>query len=335
MIKGSRKIDLTTDKVLQRISEYDVFKYYMPNSDWKINELTYSPFRKEHDGSFIIGTRNGRLTYCDFGNAEYRGDCFDFVRQMHNLPSITETLAMIDRDFGLGFLSTEKIGEYKRIQASYKQPEEELGKRYSVIQVVTKPFTNEELRYWAEFHQDVNDLRRENIFSIKKLYYNRKLWMLSPTELRFGYLYGEHWKIYTPLAPKKKKWVPNNVPITEMDGKSNVINCDTTIVNKSKKDYMVLLKVFPCSCAVQNESIACFSEENVKFLKDNSKKQILSFDSDATGVSNSQQITKLFGFGYCNVPKKYLSEEIKDWAELSRRYGMKVIEDYLKEKQII
>ena len=125
------------------------------------------------------------------------------------------------------------------------------------------------------------------------------------------------------------------MPITEMDGKVNIINCDTALINKSKKDYMVMLKVFPCSCAVQNESIGCFSEENVKFLKENSKKQILSFDSDATGVSNSQQITKLFNFEYCNVPKKYLLEEIKDWAELSRRYGMKVIEDYLKEKQIL
>ncbi len=36
--------------------------------------------------------------------------------------------------------------------------------------------------------------------------------------------------------------------------------------------------------------------------------------SDITGVTNSQQITKLFEFDYCNVPKTYLKEGIKDWS---------------------
>lgn len=98
---------------------------------------------------------------------------------------------------------------------------------------------------------------------------------------------------------------------------------------------MVIMKVFPYTCAVQNESIACFTEENVKALKENSSRQILSFDSDVVGVANSQQITKLFDFDYCNVPRKYLDEGIKDWADLIRCCGIKVIEDYLKEKGII
>jgi len=158
---------------------------------------------------------------------------------------------------------------------------------------------------------------------------------LKDTELRFGYFYDGHWKIYRPFADKKNKWVPNNVPITTMDGKDRIVNCDTAFINKSKKDYMVMRKLFPCSCAVQNEGMGCFSPENVEFLKTNSKKQILSFDSDITGVENSQQITKIFDFGYCNVPKKYLKEGIKDWADLAKTYDMKTIEDYLKTKKLL
>ena len=97
----------------------------------------------------------------------------------------------------------------------------------------------------------------------------------------------------------------------------------------------MIKKLFECSCAVQNEGLACFSEENVNYLKSNSKRQILSFDSDVTGVKNSQQITQLFGFDYCNVPKQYLSEGIKDWADLGKTYGMKAIENYLIEKNLI
>jgi len=129
--------------------------------------------------------------------------------------------------------------------------------------------------------------------------------------------------------------MPNNTPITILDGRDNIKNCDTAFINKSKKDMMVIKKIFPCSIAVQNEGIACFSPENVEFLKQNSKKQILSFDADVTGVKNSQQITKLFDFDYCNVPKKYLNEGIKDWADLAKTYGLKAIEEVLKEKGII
>ncbi len=98
---------------------------------------------------------------------------------------------------------------------------------------------------------------------------------------------------------------------------------------------MVMKKVFPCCCAVQNEGIACFSQENVEYIKANSDKQILSFDSDVTGVANSQQITKLFDFGYLNVPKRHLKEGIKDWADLAKAYGLKRIEDYLRFKTIL
>jgi hypothetical protein len=173
------------------------------------------------------------------------------------------------------------------------------------------------------------------VYSIKKLYFNKQLFPLKETELRFGYFYDGHWKIYRPFGSKKEKWMPNNVPITAMDGKEDIVNCELAFINKSKKDYMVMKKVFPCCCAVQNEGIGCFSPENVEYIKANSDKQILSFDSDVTGVQNSQQITKLFDFGYLNVPKRYLKEDIKDWADLAKKHGLKRIEDYLRFKAIL
>jgi hypothetical protein len=181
----------------------------------------------------------------------------------------------------------------------------------------------------------VDDLRANNVYAIKKVFLNKQLFYTKETEMVFGYLYDGHWKIYRPYGDKKNKWVPNNVPITAMDGKEDIINCETAFINKSKKDYMVMKKVFPCSCAVQNEGLGCFSPENVEYLKANSDSQILSFDSDVIGVQNSQQITKLFDFGYANVPRKYLKEGIKDWADLARTHGMDAIKDYLIKKGLL
>ena len=253
---------------------------------------------------------------------------------LHNLPSVSDTLKMIDRDFGLGFSTGVMTGEYKKIISEYKQPE--IEKRYSLIQVKTRKFTNRELEYWAEYHQDLQDLRDNNVYSIKELYLNKQRFPLGEDELRFGYLYeGQYWKIYRPYADKKHKWMPNNVPITAMDGKLDITNCDVAFINKSKKDYMVMKKIFPCSCAVQNEGLGCFSHENVEYLKANSDRQILSFDADDVGVQNSKQITEMFDFDYTNVPRQYLAEGIKDWADLAKAHGLQAIKDYLKTKNLL
>jgi DNA primase len=333
MITGKRKQQLSTEAILLKISEYDIFRYYMPSKLWKINHVTNSPFRQDRNPSFLIGNKHGSLYFIDFADPNKRGDCFDFVRIMFNLENVYEVTKLIDKDFGLGIANNIDTQEYKKIISEYKQPEE--SKRYSLIQVITRKFTKEELDYWSQYYQDIQDLRDNNVYSIKKLYLNKQLFSLKETELRFGYLYGSHWKIYRPYESKKNKWVPNNVPITEMDGRDDIQNCKVAFINKSRKDYMVMKKVFPCCCAVQNEGMGCFSSENVEYLKANSDRQILSFDSDVTGVANSQQITKLFDFEYANVPRKYLDEGIKDWADLVKAHGMKAIEDYLKKKQLL
>jgi hypothetical protein len=45
--------------------------------------------------------------------------------------------------------------------------------------------------------------------------------------------------------------------------------------------------------------------------------------------------TKLFDFGYANVPRKYLAEGIKDWADLAKVHGLETIEKYLINKNIL
>jgi hypothetical protein len=333
MITGRKRIQLTTDSILEKISDYDIYRFYMPNQDWKINVVTYSPFRNEKNPSFIIGYRGGALRFIDFGDSSKKGGCFDFVMMLFNI-SLYNAMLMIDRDFDLGIVSKSSTNNYKRIVADYAQPTA-TSKREYFIQVKPRKFTNEELAYWNSYYQDIDDLRANNVYSIDTVYLNKKKFPIKDTELRFGYLYEGYWKIYRPFADKKNKWMPNNVPITMMDGLDDIRDCDVAFINKSKKDYMVMKKVFPCCCAVQNEGMGCFSEENVEYIKENSERQILSFDSDETGVKNSKLITDKFGFEYCNVPKIYLDEGIKDWALLAKEKGLKTVERILKEKDLI
>jgi len=331
MIKGKKKTELTMDTILQKVTPFDIYYHFMPNKDWKLNSVTFSPFKLETHPSFLIGNKYGNLTHVAFNNTALRGDCFSFVKQLHNLATLDDVLSFIDNSMGLGIRGIKK--DYEIVTSSYKQPE--ITKRNTYIQVITRKFTNEELEYWNEYHQNITDLRDNNIYSIKTLYFNKQKFPLKDTELRFGYFYDGFWKIYRPFGKKREKWMPNNVPITIMDGKDKIKDCDIAFINKSKKDHMVLSKVFPCSCAVQNEGIACFSPENLEYLKANSKRQILAFDSDTTGKNNSLQITKLFDFDYCNVPNEYQKYGIKDFADWAKFEGLGAIEKFLIKKGII
>jgi hypothetical protein len=338
MISGEKREvlkDFTDKSILAFISDYDIFRYYMPEKNWELNRACNSPFRKETNPSFSIYTKDGRVMFIDFSDSKYRGDCFQFVQFLYNI-DYNKALEMIDKDFNLGIKTRKNDSEkdYKIIVSEYSQPEN-LEKRYSHIQVITRKFNNDELFYWNNYYQDIQDLRDNNVYPVKKIFLNRRLVSFKSTDLVFGYLYDGCWKIYKPFAPKHDKWFPNNVPITTMDGKQNLSKDMPVIINKSKKDYMVMKKIYPHVCSVQNESWACFSEENVEFIKSNSSRQVLSFDSDEPGVKNSKIVTEMFDFEYCNVPNYYLKENIKDWADLSRIYGLNLIEHYLKQKFII
>lgn len=327
-IVGKKRLQLTPETVLSMISSFDIFRLFMPDKFWKINHAMNSPLRKDENPSWILSNRGGHLHFIDYGNGDH-GDCFEFTKKMFSLSSMDDVLHKIDDSFGLGISSCSKR-DYKKIISEYKQPEE-LGKRYSLIQIETRKFTEEELAYWESYHQTIEDLRREKIYSIKNMYLNRIKYPLDDSLVRFSYFYDGFWKLYVPYADKKKKWL-SNVPITILDGIEDIQHCDTLFITKSKKDKMVLKKIYPNVISTQKEGLECFSQENVKIIKEKSNKQIIMYDSDVAGVRSSLEITKLFGFGYCNVPRRYLSKGIKDYADWSKIEGYAPIKTHFLKK---
>jgi len=338
MITGTRKVELTPESVLKKINPYDIFRRYMPDTFWKINQATISPFPRSKGGteknpSFLIGNRNGNLSFHDF-SLGISGDCFTFVKQLFML-TMDEALTKIDQEFGLGISHKgTNIGEYKRIIAEYKQPEE-LGKRYALIQVITRKFTKEELDYWAQYYQNIDDLRTNHIYSIKSLFLNKSKFALKDDELRFGYLYeGGFWKLYQPNANKKNKWL-SNVPLNTSYGLNNLNIDRNSLICKSLKDQMVCKKILESVCHVQNESLAAFSDETVEHIKEHSKEVYYGGDSDSTGKQASYAITKAFEFKHINPPDELLKEGINDFADWGRYKGLVEVKNHFIKKGLL
>lgn len=333
MIQGVNKKELTVSMILETLTPEDI--YYKYFGAFKVNEPTRNWMRRETDPSFIIGNRSGSLRHYDFSDFKWRGNCFNFVMQMFNC-NFNDALKIINDDFGLGLLGPNGSGIQKEI---VRYTPEVIEKQYSTIQMKVRRFLPLELKYWKAYDISEDDLNREKIYSIKELYLNKKRFPLPDDELRFGYLYGSSIKTYRPTCDAKHKWMPNNVPITTLDGKEFIDSltepCDVLWITKSKKDYMVLKKLYPYVIATQNESVGCFNKANVDWILSKSKKQVLMFDSDKTGVKNSIAITEQFGFQYFNIPKSYLSDGITDPSDIVRYYGIDKLEMLLIKKGLL
>jgi len=344
MIKGKVKQTLTKEAILERISTYDIYRFYQ--GPFIINRPCVNRHRGEKDPSLIIGNKvSNDLTHKDFGDYSWRGDAFAFVKKIHNCDFQT-ALRIIDRDFGLGLCSGVKTNKKPEVIV-WKEPNIEI-KRPPLIQVVYySKMSKRALDYWAKFGQGEDDLKREKIYQPKEIWRNRKRIPMGDL-LTFAYHYEDidKWKIYRPFAPKKTettsinqwKW-DNNVPFDYVDNLQGIHpSCDRVYMTKSKKDRMVLMTALQTNCIadVQAEDPACISSEVLDLYVAVENRYIIS-DNDKKGKEFSWWLTKHHGFKHVNVPDKYLSEEPKctDFADLCYHHGIEAVINHFKRKKLI
>ena len=327
-IKGSKREDLTIETVLSKTSEFYIYSHFMPNKDWELDKVTFSPFKEEKVPSFIIGTKYGNITHKAFNDDKYKGDCFKFVQQIRHLSNLNEVLEVIDSEMSLGIRNAPNI-EYSQVVKEYKEPV--ITKRNTLIQVKTRPYTDADLAYWGSYYQDIKDIKQANIYSIKELYINKKRFPLKENELRFGYYFSGRWKVYIPNSDnKRRKWL-SNIPLTESEGLENLKKEYNSLILKSKKDYLVARKIYPYCAYVQNESLAAFSKETVEHINNNSKEVYCCFDSDAPGKKASLAVTAEFGWKHINSPDNLLPD-INDIAMWAKVKGLEEVKEHFIKK---
>lgn len=330
-VQGKKKKELTVEYILSKLDDTDVYKYYM-GRDFTEGKATHSPFRQDENPSFCISRgNNGRLHHIDFADSTKKGSCVDLVMQLYNL-NLVEALLKIDNDFCLGIKSKEEKEYIKTISNVTHTPEEP-----SLIQVVSRPFDTADLAYWNQYTIDRRDLKENDVYAVKKLYINGRKIPQKDTDMIFGYLYEDRWKIYKPFATRKDKW-KMNFPNNWMSGLHRIKpGSDVTLVTKAKKDEMILSKLVTSTCSTQNESEDAITKDNLSLLQANSDRVLINFDSDETGVRASRHFNQ-YGFGWINCPGTYVNPEgkrIKDFADLVHYYGMDELIKLFKHKNLI
>ncbi len=316
-----KKAELTYDIILEHVTEDQLFQYYVP-CRWKVGSLIHSPLRKDSNPSFSIRrNKHGNLTFIDFADDTYRGNACTFVMKLFGL-NYNDALEKIDYDLGLGIRAKriDKIILPKPLPIEISKPKE--------ITIIPRPFSEEDITYWRQYEITVEELKKENIYSVKDYFVNGKLGLKEDKELCFCYYFeGVGKKIYFPERRKGKKW-RSSLPNTLLDKGFLDGKKDRVVICKSKKDKMVLQKIVRNVISVQNESSIAFTPEFLKELSEY-ERIILIYDNDSSGVANSLALQKLYNFELVYMP---LEEDVTDPSDYIKKHGQDKLVAYLKQQ---
>jgi len=311
--------ELTYDLILQEISDYEIFNYYV--GKYTVNGLMHSPLRSDKNPSFSIRrNRRGGLSFVDYADDSCRGNIITFVMRKFGL-NYNDALEKVDKDLNLGIRYPKKTG-YVLPKAVI--PDELPTKKE--ITIIPKPFSKEDLQYWSEYGITLEDLKAEKIYSVDKYFVNGEERYRGKDELCFSYVFEEGKKIYFPLRPKGEKW-RSSIPNTLVDYGKLGDKYDRIVICKSKKDKMVLQKLVRNVVSVQNESLIAFTPEFLETLS-KYKRVIICYDNDSSGVKNANLIKEKFGFELLFVP---LEEEVTDPSDYYKKHGREALIKYLRK----
>lgn len=327
MIGGVEKSkwDLTKESILQRVTEKQIYEFYWRS--FRIGHIYPSPLRKDSMPSFgIYATKNNTLRHHDFGKEEDSGNCFSFVSKIRGGLDLRSVLELINKDMCLG------------APVRMASPVIYREKTKTDIQIIQKKFTQEDLKYWNQYAQDISDLKRNNVYSVDKLWVGSFRVDLG-NDLCYAYLFLqdgiEYLKIYRPYAVNRAdKWKYNG-PNTLISGWDSIKDGgEKVIIVGSKKEEMCMQKLGLDVCSTQCESKSVLTESNIKFFQEKWKRRIIAWDPDPAGVEACTYYNQ-FGFDYANVSKYLYKSGVKDWADLTSSYGIGWLQQYLKNKNVL
>lgn len=333
--------DITAEYVLDQVDDLLIFRHYV--GDFKLGVKVKSPLRKGGHISITLGTKDANLAlrYKDWVTGEV-GDCFKLVSNLHNL-KYYEAIQRVACDFGL----VKGCSTVTKKQLADAKAFKEQAQAEFLIQVDVRPYSAPELAYWAQYSINKDDLKREHIFAIKTLWINKKQVHLRPG-LHFAYHFPDvdKFKIYNP-TDKEVKWF-GNVSAFHMEGVEGLtlldmagdveLQGDPVVITKSRKDRIILKKLYHNVCSCQNEAETAIPKEMDEVF-DQAEAKYCWFDTDEPGKAANRKLNHR-GYKWINVPNElYEQHGLKDPADVIKHFGWaeghNILINELKKKDIL
>jgi hypothetical protein len=321
MAIASRSSDdhLHTDVILGKISEYDIFMYYIPEFK-KLGKKFRSSLRSDKTPTVSIIAYNGKLLYKDFGNPEHTFDCFHYVRHKYGC-SFIDALRIVDCDFRLGLSSVNSDSvKYSMGMRGFKHSNiPKFHKPEVIIQKRKRLWTREDANFWSKYLISKKILTMFAVEPISHFWVNNN--RFSCNTITYAFRFKSRFKIYSPYEVKNK-WLSNTNKDDIQGYKQLPKTGDRLIITSSLKDVMCLYSAGYNSIAMQSE-MQIPSEKLISELKERFNKVDILYDNDFDKQANpgqtmARKLCDLYGLENVYIPNELKS---KDPSDLVNKVG--------------
>ena len=304
---------LHTQIILEKITEYDIFRYYCP-SFTKFKEKFCSDLREDNTPSVSVINWNGKLLYKDFGHADHTFDCFNYVAHKYGC-TFYDALKIIDNDFNLKLAPKTSEINFTMGYLGYQRKMPKVEQKLTIIQKKRRAWNKDDKKFWSKYFVDNKILRMFDVEPISHYWVNGM--RFSCKSITYAYKFGTKLKIYAPYE-KDNKWTSNtNKNIiqgyNQLPKKGNLC-----IITSSLKDVMCLFKLGIPSIALQSE-MQMPEEKTIKEIKERFKKVALFYDNDFDNPNNpgqtmAEKICKQHNIlNNIIIPESYKIKDLSDY----------------------
>ena len=288
------------DRILQKTNGgFDVFTHYM-GEDCK-KKVFRNPFRTDNSPSCHLYFHEdqqggeGRFILKDFGDSEWRGDCFWLVGRICNLDvrnDFMEILRTIDKELNLFILDDASVNSHPVM----KKVERERVSDNRPVKFAPKyrNFNKHEIAYWAAYGITLSVLERFHVRSLSSCYFERadgtnyNIYGTLEAPM-FGYTFfeGAGIKVYRPHVQIGRFMYAGTLPKPYVFGWEQLSSHQNyVIVTGGEKDVM--------SLSAHGFDAICLNSETAKLpfslleqLTGRYEKMVFLYDCDETGRRES------------------------------------------------
>lgn len=310
MIEVRRVIKI--DDILLRISEEDIFRYYIKNLI-ELDQAFCSELRKDDKPTCRVTELDRGFFYKDFATGEFY-NCFQYVMEKFSY-NFGECLNKIAFDFNLDF-STDKKGNLLDPNTVIRK----IRKKQVDIKIKSKEHDTKDLAFWNKFGITKSTL---NLYNIKSLEY---YWVEGnrfhvKDEYVYAYSYGNYlYKIYQPYNTEWK-WIGNIKSDIVQGYKQLPFDGELLFITSSLKDVMTLREVGFTAVAPASES-TLIPDKFIKELKIRFDKIFIYYDNDSPGLNLAKTASEQYQLPYIYHP---ICFKDKDPSDLYKNQGREVL----------
>lgn len=305
---------ITKEFILSRISEEDIFRYYVPHLV-EFGKNFKSELYSDTKPSCSIKRFSNGLLYKDFGTGDVY-DCFGYVQAKFHC-NFQECLKIIACDFNL-----IKITAYIPTNIAFGIPsKEKVTVVETEIKIRSHKFERKDLAYWNSYGVTNEFLALEKIKAISYYWINGN--RFKAENYSYAYIGGNYkYKIYQPFS--EYKWFGNlNKTILGYDILPKT--GDILFITSSFKDVGCLYGSGYSAIDLGSET-SNISQLTLDFLKERFKRVVLYYDNDETGIALAETKAKEWSIEFIHNP----IGEPKDPSDYYKKYGREKLNELIK-----